>query len=1588
MYKFNQFGGSRITYSDGVYEGETNATKLRHGNGVMVWIKDDKVIKEFKGIWENDNLKNGIMKYVNNSEYNGMWKDNKKHGQGVMIWKQGNIIVTEYNGMWENDMKHGPGKHTYHIDNNHKEYNGMWEKNKLYEGTITLKSGTRIIGEWKDNVGINVTVHVTHTGIRYHSMLNQTDKQILSCTWNSIELKNGNKYEGLCTSDITDAIIPNIWGIYTYTKPETLFNEIQYEGEILEGKKSGPGLMKYKNNIIYDGMWKNDVIVGYGTFIMQDKTRYNGRYNNIKYTNAEYWGQTIKSWEMNNIYTDESLIKHGYGILKLANNDKIIVGKWENNKFMDSNKFLSDYGFIWEQDLGFGSEGSVSVYNNNGKKVFIKKINIFNRETEFRELSIAKLLLMRNYMSKFIHSMLDTTSYYYVYEYDEKYDSLHNIISKKIKKGSFTDRDKIIIITKLFELVSNIHKKAGVAHLDIKLQNIISDENYNLKFIDFNHSCIITNSCKTSYSPTYIFWPFFVPGCNDNIRSTEPIDKILIDYFSLGMCIYMILSNDINIEETQNLMSKYMTIITFLEAYVNEKSSFNFDFRFRDLISGNIQTRIQAIYIYNKTKSDYDLYTINLSTTNTRTFVLDDKLISIKHSNARRGSIFLNIEEAQEYFRLNRDVILEYPLIFKNNYNDRFLILDTSTVKYQDYINNMELISYYLDMTITDKEKIKNKLYERRLTQYHLLDCKLGSAFNNKNDAIDFLRKNPNIKLDYALVFFDSKTNTIYKINKDMSTTDIYINNMNIDLFTDMFKDMDEKDKQTIKKIIEPKILVLSLPESSSNKFSILSFNMQFQQCKMFPDFFTKGFHNNADIICTQEDNDNVKKYDYMNYMKGVICGNTTTGSGSGLYYKSELSKNISNVKCIQTEGYSPQIGNRDAIIFEYKTIKIANLHLEGGRFADNTIKNLSEFNRMLEYKEQLLTHVIAEQPDIILGDFNSVYSSNMDQLTQFLEGQHKYFSMFVLKRALTSDEIILINKMNVSVYEKLKAAGYIYCVPTNEHTTVTNGQGNSIIDTIWYKENKIKKVSCSIINMMHPTDDYQKNICISDHNPVYAEFMITIGVSMCKYIKYTNIPSVDTDKSKYMLYKHFSEGKNVSSLDTYESKYLKYGNAESIPLEEIFFYKKYLLYKKKYLKLKNYLGGMFRNQTGLVPTHSFGSLPVVDTRKLFDLYPVTTDKILYHSSLFKITTDLIPPTFFSEDITQSLGHILTIFTHIFEANTYETVIKFINKYYKHACYPFIHKYRPQRNLVFLKLNFPHIYKDSHGLLYNIPILTKYILNLTKEFRIKLLKTHIDKMNNIKKNTSNLSVYESDDIESIERNIIAILTQYTEKCTENCFMGWVDTPGLHLLSGINYNEYFKEIKLIKMDENIDGIYVAEDQDELILFNSSAVVREDSLYILPYSFFYKSIEEKKQFIMKHMEYLRIFNNNNSDTRLYNLIKEFNLFDSKTWNFTWYRTQCANFNPLENIVENCSKDNICGRYASSMKEHLFEYNNWTKNMCGRGTSFKLQIEFMSEYNIIKLKEYIEFIKSNNDKDNINLWDKICLYSIDETNTHRKA
>ena len=86
----------------------------------------------------------------------------------------------------------------------------------------------------------------------------------------------------------------------------------------------------------------------------------------------------------------------------------------------------------------------------------------------------------------------------------------------------------------------------------------------------------------------------------------------------------------------------------------------------------------------------------------------------------------------------------------------------------------------------------------------------------------------------------------------------------------------------------------------------------------------------------------------------------------------------------------------RNAIIIKDRAfgITIANLHLEGGRFVDTELYD-STFQTHLEIKLDLLNKLLAlkQTPDIILGDFNSVYCEDGVLLEGMYKAQQAYYN-------------------------------------------------------------------------------------------------------------------------------------------------------------------------------------------------------------------------------------------------------------------------------------------------------------------------------------------------------------------------------------------------------------------------------------------------------------------------------------------------------------------------------------------------------------------------------------------------------------------
>jgi hypothetical protein len=280
------------------------------------------------------------------------------------------------------------------------------------------------------------------------------------------------------------------------------------------------------------------------------------------------------------------------------------------------------------------------------------------------------------------------------------------------------------------------------------------------------------------------------------------------------------------------------------------------------------------------------------------------------------------------------------------------------------------------------------------------------------------------------------------------------------------------------------------------DKLVLCSFNVySWEGYKSYPITFDKEFkklitEKNVMLLLTQEDT--IKDNDTYESVKA--------------YSNNIESSRYSFITCINTSlQFYKGVVPRNAIIIEDTVfhIRIANLHLEGGRFVDLELDD-NTFQTYLEIKLALLKEVLKMSPDIILGDFNSVYCNDSILLEQMHTAQQTYYNKYrndaqhkpcdmcgehghkikkdehKFKESFTShiqtdygfnlikacthrnrDKKILslehVISWNNAPFSLLKEHGYTYIEPVNikvdDKINPTNSRGENVIDHVWVKE-------------------------------------------------------------------------------------------------------------------------------------------------------------------------------------------------------------------------------------------------------------------------------------------------------------------------------------------------------------------------------------------------------------------------------------------------------------------------------------------------------------------------------------------------------
>ena len=234
------------------------------------------------------------------------------------------------------------------------------------------------------------------------------------------------------------------------------------------------------------------------------------------------------------------------------------------------NKPLSINDFEILNNNGKGAHGSVfrARYKINGQiyaiKRYLKEESTGEKELDYiREKAILYDLTQRNYPTivKLYADFEDDIAKYLVLEFVE--GKTLKQISKENSNVYLPQNQIINILTQMLQTLQFLHEKCYIIHRDIKPDNIILENNNNIKLLDFGISVYLVHMNKQLVSKkSFKGESRFVP--HEMIFIKPPNYDYKMDIFSLGFTMYSIMNpsnNNLNLPQiTSKVDGSFMRI--------------------------------------------------------------------------------------------------------------------------------------------------------------------------------------------------------------------------------------------------------------------------------------------------------------------------------------------------------------------------------------------------------------------------------------------------------------------------------------------------------------------------------------------------------------------------------------------------------------------------------------------------------------------------------------------------------------------------------------------------------------------------------------------------------------------------------------------------------------------------------------------------------------------------------------------------------------------------------------------------------------------------------------------------------------------
>lgn len=272
-----------------------------------------------------------------------------------------------------------------------------------------------------------------------------------------------------------------------------------------------------------------------------------------------------------------------------------------------------------------------------------------------------------------------------------------------------------------------------------------------------------------------------------------------------------------------------------------------------------------------------------------------------------------------------------------------------------------------------------------------------------------------------------------------------------------------------------------------NTNFKLLTINLEYcnknpKEQKLKGKILSK---NNPDIIFVQEGNNDLIQLNEYNYINNYLHPNSHNDEKMDIYIKKDSNwKILSNIKLYSTLSHE----QRNYIIltikniYTSKIIKIANIHLCGGRFDENDKIGkmlLGNLKTVRKRKNEIINKLINNlDVDIIAGDFNSDLNCFLNN--GIIDKNHlKYF-----KKISPNTSTNIFVEWNISPYYLLYKNKYELAFSNDKSKKNITSIFNNHPDSIWFKKNKMKLCYYDYIDFI--------SYNLSDHNAIFTDFIIS----------------------------------------------------------------------------------------------------------------------------------------------------------------------------------------------------------------------------------------------------------------------------------------------------------------------------------------------------------------------------------------------------------------------------------------------------------------------------------------------------------------